>query len=357
MRGRGRPGGEVPRRCRWVAARRPCAASGVVLGVLAGLAFAAPRSVLGQEPSSAPPVALSRDTVALGDAFELRIAFDVPPGHTAYVPDTIPSTEHVESLRPVEWSVDAAPGGVTRLAVVYSLIALRDGTAALPDLTIFTAPADEDEPPVGSWPSIDARDGSTDSTLTAHVVTLPEVHVESVLALLASEEGLVPRPPDDVVGPSWSMSALLATLLFGGALAVVLGATGRDWLRARAAKPVVSRADPLEEAKRAALAALDELPELGLIEGGRVDEFYARTSAAVRAYVEHFDPAWSSALTSTELIGALEGRSNGTAAPDLRREMGVAEIVKFGRVRPDAREAEGHRQVLRAWIAEGAGRT
>ena len=98
--------------------------------------------------------------------------------------------------------------------------------------------------------------------------------------------------------------------------------------------------------------ALDELLRLGFHTKGRVDEFYRRSSGAVRGYVEQLSPTWGPAHTSTELMHDLEEEAGGDAAPDLLREMEIAEFVKFGRLRPDAPSAETHWGTLRDWVAE-----
>ncbi|SVB52238.1 uncharacterized protein METZ01_LOCUS205092, partial [marine metagenome] len=51
-------------------------------------------------------------------------------------------------------------------------------------------------------------------------------------------------------------------------------------------------------------------------------------------------------LTSSELTQSL---NLGTTDP-LNIQMQIAEVVKFGRLRPSASEAEGHIQILRLWI-------
>ena len=309
-------------------------------------------------------VELSADTVGIGDVFELRIGFELSPGQIAYVPDSLESTNGFESLRPVEWSVERAADGASVVSLTYPLIAFRFGLVTIPEFAILTgraASAGESGAPtgteaIGSWHTIEDQPELV-ASLTSLPVPSRRVRVTSVLLLEDISRGLVPRPADDVVGSSWHWAALLSALAFTAFLAGVLSLAGRDWLAARRSTGVDAAApglDPVEAARLAALAELDRLLVLRLHQEGRVDEFYTRSSSAVRGYVEHLDATWGPAYTSTELMGSLEERANGKSAPALLEAMHVAEVVKFGRLRPDSRAAEAHWKALRGWVAGGA---
>jgi hypothetical protein len=112
----------------------------------------------------------------------------------------------------------------------------------------------------------------------------------------------------------------------------------------------------VEAARLAALSELDRLIGLGLHEQGRVEELYDRTSATVRGYIEHLDPAWGPDFTVTELMERLGERADRTAATGLLGEMLAAEVVKFGRRRPGAEEAVEHWRALRAGVQAGESR-
>ena len=308
-------------------------------------------------------VELSADTVGIGDVFELRIEFELPPGQIAYVPDSLESTDSFESLGPVRWSVERAAEGASAVSLTYPLIAFRVGVVAIPEFTILTGRTASVDgsgtatgtEAVGSWHAIEIQPELAES-LTSLPVPSRRVWVASVLLLEDISRGLVPRPADDVVGSSWHRWALLFGLAFAALLTGVLSLAGRDWFAARYPTQTDAaglRLDPVEAARLAALAELDRLLALRLHEEGRVDEFYTRSSSAVRGYVEHLDAAWGAAHTSTELMGHLEERANGNTAPALLAEMHVAEVVKFGRLRPDSRAAETHWNALRGWVAGG----
>jgi hypothetical protein len=103
--------------------------------------------------------------------------------------------------------------------------------------------------------------------------------------------------------------------------------------------------------RREALDELDALLGERLAADGRTHELYTRSSAIVRRFVGRMDPALGADLTSSEVVGRLEGRTNGRLGHALFRELGTAEVVKFGRARPGAGEADAHIRSLRDWVA------
>jgi hypothetical protein len=86
-----------------------------------------------------------------------------------------------------------------------------------------------------------------------------------------------------------------------------------------------------------------------------MQELYRRSSAIVRGYVELLDTDWGPDLTSSELMLRLEARVDRAAVAGLAHEMGAAEVVKFGRLRPPQTVAERHLGTLRAWLEASAG--
>jgi hypothetical protein len=202
---------------------------------------------------------------------------------------------------------------------------------------------------IGSWS--DAPRGPGAATVTR--VPRQGVWVEPVFTPSDLMGGIEPLPPNDVAGASWSWPSLALALLCSSVLVVTLASTARSRLGER-----TSQAAPLSlEARRAhALRQLDDLLAADLHEDGRMLEFYTRSSGIARGYVEAMDRAWAPSLTSSELMGRLRSRAGDGASGDLPAQMGTAEVVKFGRLRPDAYAAERHCRALRDWIeAPGGG--
>lgn len=291
---------------------------------------------------------LSRDTVAVGEPFELRLSVYVPPGGVAGFPDTLPATDAIESLAPVAWSSELVAGGGSRLVLSYPLIAFRAGSLAVPGLEVRIDPA-------GGEPDL---------------IRFPRhpVYVAPTLTPERLRGGVAPAPPDDVAGPNRHWPSTGAALFFSAALVGLIVSAGLKSLGAprRAAVSESQTPATLAEARLAAIAELDRL--LGAEgRGADVRELYRRASGAVRRYVERFDPAWGPDLTVTELLGRLDGRAHRRGPPGdasserpilepLRRELLRAEVVKFGRARPDAAEAQRHLLALRAWVEGTEGR-
>jgi hypothetical protein len=289
---------------------------------------------------------LSQDTVAVGEAFELRVHVEVPAGAVAHFPDTLPATDAIESLAPVTWRSEPTAGGGSRLALVYPLIAFRAGAVAVPGL---------DVPIAGAGGEVAVVRFSRRPVQVAPTFTPEQLR-----------SGVRPEAADDVLGPNWNRPRLFLALLLSAALVgVVVSAVGRAGRPGRRHGPGTAAPATLEQARLVALAELDRL----LAEETRpasVRELYVRSSAAVRRYVEGFDPGWGPALTATELLGRLEARifgldgrgagpAGGRSLDPLRRELLIAEIVKFGRARPHVAEAEAHLRALRAWVEASGG--
>jgi hypothetical protein len=143
---------------------------------------------------------------------------------------------------------------------------------------------------------------------------------------------------------------LALLILSSSLLALTIVSTTREW-RSRLGVGGGPDANLTLDARRQrALRQLDDLLAEGLHREGRLLEFYTRTSGIVRTYVEAMDGTWAPSLTSGELMRRLRARSGAEAASGLPGEMGMAEVVKFGRLRPEPSIAESHWRVLRGWV-------
>ena len=318
-------------------------------------------STIAVAPSSAQATAeavavLSADTIGQGDVFELSIGVDVPPGSAVYFPDTVPAVFALESFRPVTWSAEVGSEGAA-LTLTYPLIAFQVGSTPVPGLDVYIGPAAGvrgDRLPggsvVGSWSDI--VDGTVDrASLTRAAAPRQLVWVASVIVLEDITSGLEPRPPADVVGADWDWPSVVAILALSAVMIAVVRSVAIGLLPDRRAEEPLDTA-PVDSALvrwRKALDELDRILALGLHTEGRTVEFYGRSSGVVRTFVEAFEAEWRPSLTSSELMSRLEKQTNGSA-PDLYASMQVAEIVKFGRLRPDASTAEGHWRALKSWV-------
>jgi hypothetical protein len=305
-----------------------------------------------------PTAVLSATTVPLGNTFELRVRVPVPPASAVYFPDELPTATALESHGKVQWKAQVAADGAT-LTLTYPLIAFGTGNVQVPGLDVFVGPAHEavggDSLPGGSVaePSAGAHVAPPASSLLASIAPR-EVHVASVFELEGVLAGVGPMPAADVVGRNWHLLSLILLFVFSLVFGEVLIATirRRMLLRSGGDASVLTTHSAPEDARCAALKELDELVQLGLHTNGRTREFYTLSSEIVRRYVGRLDSRLGPDLTSTELMQALRARGDSSRVDGLASQMRGAEVMKFGRLRPEAGAAEAHWRALREWVED-----
>lgn len=271
--------------------------------------------------------ALHPDTVRVGDVFSAAVRIEVPPGHTAILPDSLELDGDLERAGPVTRIDEPLEDGGTRVTASYPLSAWRPGQTELPPIAIEVAGPD-------SSYRIEAR--------------LPTLEVRSVLP--ADAEGpLTPRPPKDVLGPNY---LLWPFLLAGLALLLALAALYLWWRRHRALAAPAEPAVPPPSPREYALAELDRVRAEGLLEARAFKPFYARTSDAVRRYLDALNDSWGSELTTSELVVRARGEMPVEALLRLTEFLEAADLVKFARYRPTPEEADAAWRLARDWVAE-----
>jgi hypothetical protein len=164
-------------------------------------------------------------------------------------------------------------------------------------------------------------------------------------------DGVSPRGPDDVLGTSWSWPSVALVGFFSSVLAAAGVTQSRRWLDGRRSALSTAAGGPstLEEARRAALTAIERLIAEGPYAADREKSVYAASSDVVRGYAARIATDWVPGLTSTELMRKLEGAS---ASTSVARAMAVAERVKFGRLRTGSDALGAHLTELRSWLSE-----
>jgi hypothetical protein len=336
--------------------RRPLAAG--VLCALAALSSLASSSAA----QSGFVARLSVDTVEVGEVFSLLVRVPVPAGSVVHFPDTLARTDFLESHRPVAWAAEPDLSGGAVVTLEYAVLAWGVGTVPVPGFDVFVQPIDGgavEAPPlpggslVGPWSEAPS---AGDPAVRPLRVPRRGVWVNPVFTPEQIEAGAQPMPSADVVGPSWHLPSVLAGLAFLAALTILLARGAPGWLgrlRASGAARDGYRWTP-ESSRRHALDELDRLGQEGLAASGKMLELYTRSSGVVRQYVSRIKPEHGVDLTSSELMSRLdEGADAGVRVP-IVREMGTAEVVKFGRLRPGRDVADEHVRSLRAWV-EGTG--
>lgn len=303
---------------------------------------------------------VSVDSVGMADVFELMVTVPVPEASMVYFPDTIAPTPDVESFAPVSWRAERAEEGA-RLVLSYPLIAFGAGSTTVPGPDVVLVPdadaMDGDRIPggsrVGDWAEAPRAMRYTLTAPPQRIWVRPVYDDEDITA------GLSPRPPADVLGLGWSWVSALFILLFASVIGGTVVTATREWMESRPPTPPPPPPAPptLAEARLQALSELDALLAEAPYGGNDVARIYERGSGVVRRYAERLHPEWGPQLTSTELMGrleAVEGEGLGTSAlhAGLSRAMGVAEQVKFGRLRPDTASATRDLVELKTSLSE-----
>ncbi|MEQ1856341.1 MAG: hypothetical protein ABL963_07720 [Longimicrobiales bacterium] len=325
-----------------------------LVAVLAGLWMVA-------EPGAAQSgfvARLSVDTVEVGEAFSLLVRVPVPAGSLVHFPDTLARTEFLESHTPVRWEAEPDDAGGATLTLEYQVLAYGVGMVPVPGFDVFVGPvaASSDGAPIPGGSTVGAW-GTAPTSGPAYLrpLRVPRrgVWVNPVFTPEQIEVGVQPMPSADVVGSSWHWPSVLMGLGFAGLLALMLARAAPDWiarLRAHAGGPDGTTRWTPESSRRHALDELARLRAEGLADDGRTHELYTRSSGVVRTYVSQVRPQHGADLTSSELMGRLDETAGGPEKAPLVREMDVAEVVKFGRLRPEADAAEEHLRSLRTWV-------
>lgn len=265
-------------------------------------------------------VAVTPDTLTVGDVFHAAIRVDLPPGFRLQPPDSLPVSGDIENAGRRRETSEPIEGGGERLTIAYPLTAWKPGPVELPALSIgLIGPGEEQRTLDVRWPSAVVR---------------------SVLP--ADTAGVQPRPLKDVLGANRVLWPIL--------LALAAAAAAIYWVRRRRPVPEPVLAPGLPPRERA-LAALDRARELGLLEAGEVKAFYTLVTDAVREFIEAVEPRWSRDLTTSELLALLPGEVEESARERLGDLLQAADMVKFARRRPDTAAALEEWQAARDWVA------
>ncbi len=265
---------------------------------------------------------VSPDSVLVGDVFRAAIRVELPPGHRAIFPDTIPVPEDVEQAGRREEFVEERDDGSRRLTVVYPMSAWRPGPVELPAVPV----------------RLEGPDG--ERTLEAQV---PGLVVHSVLPPDSAE--LDPRGLKDVLGASRTWWPLLLALLLGG----VAAAGGVWYWRRRGGETPIPIVPPIPPRERA-LAELERARRLGLLEAGELKAFYSIVTGAVRGYLAALNTAWGAELTTTELLERTDRTLQPESAHALAALLHAGDYVKFAKGRRTHVEAEADWEAARAWV-------
>ena len=273
---------------------------------LSGAAYAA-------DPDVSITSSVDRSTVTVGDIIHYTLTVAWADGVDLTPPPLGINLGRFEVRDYKPGEPEKLASGRTRVATTYQVAIYESGDFAIPGVPI--AMVDR---------------AGTARTIDSEPI---DIHVESLAPETGGSIKDIRKPAEIPV--DWRPYAIAAAL----ALAVIATACFVwIWLARRRARRMKLRLSGFHvPAGQWALDELDRLRAAGLIEAGRIDEFYVGVSTVVRGYVErrYFLPALK--RTSGEIVVETEALGvDATHVGLLRGFLDDADLVKFARVDPGA---------------------
>lgn len=286
---------------------------GSVLGVLSLLVSSAV-----QAQSVQSGVTVSKDTVTIGEPFEVRVRVRAPAGSQIRFPENPDSAATVQARDP-------------RTITTNDSVQFIDQTA-----TYRVAAWDVGMQPIVIGNVAVALSGaqSTDRTVS---LAARQVFVRSVLPADSAQRVAKPARPlwEPRMFPWWLLALVLA--------AIAIGLWIWWWLRRRRRPKAAAPVDPYVKAQR----EFNRLETMGLVDAGERTRFVALAVEVLRDYLASRHVEASLALTSRELVNALRRRPT-IPHEQLMRVLHEADLAKFAafsltedRARSLARDARG----------------
>lgn len=244
-------------------------------------------------------ITMSRDTVTVGEPFEVRVRVRAPAGARILFPDNPDSTGTVQALDP-------------------RTIVTTDSVQALDQTAVYRLAAwDVGEQPVVIGNVRVALDVSQPAAARPIDLASLRVFVRSVLPADSSlHEPKPARPIWEVRAFPWWLLALIAALVAAGLLAW--------WWRRRRMPAAAVPVDPYDRARR----EFNRIEAMGLVDAGERTRFAALVVEVLRDYLAaRYDEA-KLALTSRELVSQLRRRP-AVPTDQLSRLLHEADLAKF----------------------------
>jgi len=273
-----------------------------------GLALLASEALHAQTPASSPqsPASIqygltkSRDTVTVGEPFEVRLRVRAPRGSRIRFPENPDSAGTVQALDPRTLLTTDSVTALDQTAI-YRLAAWDVGSQpiVIGNVTVGV----EGAPAAGERP--------VDLAALA-------VFVRSVLP--ADSALRVPKPARPIWEERpfpWWIVALILGLIGAGLLAWW-------WWRRRRQLAPAEVVDPYERARR----EFNRIEAMGLVDAGERTRFAALVVEVLRDYFATRHPDAGLALTSRELVGVLRRHPTVPIEP-LTRVLHEADLAKF----------------------------
>lgn len=253
-------------------------------------------------------VAVSPDTVTVGDPFRVVVRIRAPRGATIEFPQAPDSGTGVEALDPVS-VVPSPDSSATEQTASYRMAAWDVGQRAI------------------RFSDIVVRD----SLGERRVAVGADVSIFVASVLPADSAQRVPKPARALYefGPPWWWWGIVALVALG-----VLWLVWRLWRRRRPSAPVAV-STPREDAE----AAFARVEAMALLASGEPSLHVALMADVLRTYLERVLPSAAPSLTSSEVLLALRGDGR-LPMSRLARLLQDVDLVKFAAYAVDAARAD-----------------
>jgi hypothetical protein len=245
-------------------------------------------------------VTVSRDTVTVGEPFEVRVRIRAPLGAEIRFPENPDSSSTVQARDP-------------------RMIVTTDSTQALDQTAVYRLAAWD----VGSQPIVIGNVTVVlDGTTSERPVPVSQLRVFVRSVLPADSTLRVPKPARPIwetrVFPWWLVAAVLA--------AIAIGYLIWWWIRRRRRPVAAVVVDPYVRAQR----EFTRLETMGLVDAGERTRFVALAVEVLRDYLAARESGATLALTSRELVHVLR-RNPHIPHERLARALHEADLAKFAR--------------------------
>ena len=267
-----------------------------LVGLLFLIVPAATIAAQGEDPSVRYGVTKSKDTVTVGEPFEIRVRIRAPADAQVRFPDNPDSTGTIQARDP-------------------RVIEVADSVQSLDQTAIYH---------VAAWDvdtqSVKLGDASVIWNGQERAVALDEIVVFVRSVLPADSTLRVPKPARPIWEarpfPWWLVAALLAAAAVGLAI--------WWWLRRRRRPKPAIVIDPYARA----LKELRRIEAMGLVDAGERTRYVALLVEVLRDYFAARYPEAPLALTSRELMGMLRKQKT-VPLEQLSRVLHEADLAKF----------------------------
>lgn len=301
-------------------------------------------------------VALGALTVVALAAAPARAAAEEPQGPVRVVASAEP--REVTIGDPIRYVVEVTTAAEAEVRV--PLLAGSIGPFSIVDFGETEPRREQGRTTIGRWYTLTIFDTGDILVPAPEVeVRLPGEPVQSVkgnevLVGVASLLGSDPeakdirdiKPPEEVPF-DWTPYLTLAAIV----LAVLLAAAGLYVLLNR---PRRERSAPPRPAFAVAFEQLEALQREGLVDAGRIDEFYVGLTRIVRTYLEEGFHLRAPEMTTEEFLAA--AGADPRLSPQQRRLLGEfltqADLVKFARFVPTPRDCAAAFEAARRFVDE-----